>query len=388
MALILLVLPMLTFVVARPARAEEGLVTKIVYPNKPSYEQNEVVVACCQFDKYIDIPGNLDKIKSMTIQAAEKGANIIVFGEYALENKDAPEPVPGPSSLAIAEIAKKYGVYVVYGLVEENVNAGPDDYPAYDSAAIIGPKGIIGVYRKTHLAPVELYEKGDGPVAFHTPWGPVGVTICYDNYSYHELHRTYALMGARLVLNVTNIFYTPDMKDNFFLESQYHKGLQSLIGENWSYIASANNLGFSKKTGLYSFGKSEIIGPRELRVAPTYEPVYYAGPASDKEEEIIMAKLDLTYTDELRTWGKFFIPDPNHHDKPTFEVMTYINWWLPEDKVIVDKSQLNAPAPETEQATVEIQKIGQMRDIAVIVAGVLLLTTIVFAVLAFRPRKK
>jgi predicted amidohydrolase len=280
---------------------------------------------------------------------------------------------------AIAEISKKYGVYIVYGLVEKNVNAGPDDYPAYDSAAICGPKGIIGVYRKTHLAPVELYEKGEGPVAFHTPWGPVGVTICYDNYSYHELHRTYALMGARLVLNATNIFYTPDMKDNFFLESQYHKGLQSLVGENWSYIASANNLGWSK-SGLWSFGKSEIIGPAKLAMAPTYEPVYYAGPASDKEE-IIMAKLDLSYTDKLREWGRCFLPDEKHHNKPTFEVMTYIKWWLPEDKTVVDKNQLNA-------LTQEKEKIAQTRDILVIAAAVLLISTIVFAVLAFKPRKK
>jgi len=387
MIALLLVLPLFTFVIASPVLAEEGLVTKLVYPNKPTYEQNEVVVACCQFDRQINIPGNIDKIKSMSIEAAEKGANIILFGEFCLNNKENPEPIPGPSSEAVAEIAKKYGVYIVYGLVEKNVNAGPDDYPAYDSAAICGPKGIIGVYRKTHLAPVELYEKGAGPVAFHTPWGPVGVTICYDNYSYHELHRTYALMGARLVLNATNIFYTPDMKDNFFLEAQYHRGLQSLIGENWSYIASANNLGTDSRA-MTSFGKSEIIGPAEMHLAPTYEVVYYAGPASDKEEEIIMAKLDLTYTDKLRGFAKMFWPDPQHHDKPTFEVMTYINWWLPEDKAIVDKSQLNAPAPETEQAMTGTQKISQMRDIAVIAAGVLLLTTIVFAVLAFRPRKK
>jgi hypothetical protein len=194
-------------------------------------------------------------------------------------------------------------------------------------------------------------------------------------------------MGARLVLNATNIFYTPDMKDNFFLEAQYHRGLHSLIGENWSYIASANNLGMDSR-GMYSFGKSEIIGPSEMAMAPTYEVVYYAGPASDKNEEIVMAKLDLSYTDKLRNWGKFFIPDPKHHDKPTFEVMTYINWWLPEDKVIVDKSELDAQAREAGQATKEIQKIIQTRDIAIIAAGVLLLTTIVLAVLAFRARKK
>ena len=378
--LLLLLVPVFSFMNTGTAAAADGLVSKIVYPNKPSYEKNEVVVACCQFERVISEPAkNLEKIKRMTIEAAEKGANIILFAEFALANYGTPETVPGPSSLAIADIAKKYGVYVVYGFQEKNVTAKPGDYPAYDSTAIIGPNGIIGVYRKTHLAPVELYEKGAGPIAFNTPWGPVGVTICYDNYSYHELHRIYALMGARLVLNATNIFYTPDMKDNFFLEAQYHRGLQSLIGENWSFIASANNVGWSA-AGLFSFGKSEIIGPARMYLAPTYEAVYYAGPGSDKEE-IVMGKLDLTITDKLREFGKMFWADPMHHDKPTFETDIWVKWMLPEDKLLVDRQTLHTAAQEKASA-------NQTRDIAIIVAAVLLLSTIIFAILAFKPKKK
>lgn len=378
--LLLLLLPLVTIVNTGVAQAADGLVTKIVYPNKPSYEKNEVVVACCQFERGIKEPAkNLEKIKTMTIQAAEKGANIILFAESALANYGVPETVPGPSSLAIEEIAKKYGVYVVYGFEEKNLTAKAGDYPAYDSAAIIGPSGIIGVYRRTHLAPVELYERGAGPVAFNTPWGPVGVTIGYDNYSYHELHRIYALMGARLVLNATNIFYTPDMKDNFSLEAQYHRGLGSLIGENWSYIASANNVGWSSAE-RFSFGKSEIIGPAKMYKDPTYETVYYAGPAGDKEE-IIVSKLDLVITDELRDFTKMFWADPKHHDRPTFETDIWVKWMQPKDKAVVDISQLNTLTQEKANA-------NQTRDIAIIVAAVLLLSTIIFALLAFKPKKK
>lgn len=361
------------------AAADGGEITNVKkYPGPfGPYEKDAVTVACCQFQRAYDSPlKNLEKIENMTAQAAEKGANIIMFAEFALANYKDPEAVPGPSSLAVAELTKKYSVYVIYGFVEKNLLAKEGDYPVYDSAAIIGPDGIIGVYRKIHLAPTEYYERGDGPVAIDTPWGPVGVAMGYESYSFHELHRTYAMMGARLVLNCA------DMYDGLGLHDQYVAALHSLVGEDWSFIASANNVGYDSKGTLRSFGQSEIIGPKKVQSDPSYEVVYYAGPASDAGEDIVIANLDLSTVDKIRGLTKMFQPDDKHHNLPTFDPEVWINTWLlPQGKYIVGIKDVQAIALGRDEAQ-------QKADMAAIVAAVLLLSTIVFAIMAFKPGKK
>jgi predicted amidohydrolase len=385
-AALLLLMPVATFVVADRVEADDGgLVREIRFPGPWKYEKNEVVVACGQYQRVYDDPkANLEKMKGMIVKAAEKGANIILFAEFALANYgNFAEPVPGPSSNEIAELTKKYNVWVVYGLAEKNMNAKEGDFPAYDSAAIIGPKGVLGVYRKTHLAPVERYEKGDGPVAFDTPWGPVGVTICYDNYSYHELHRTYALMGSRLVLNATNIF------DGFGLYEQYINGMHSLIGENWSYIANANNVGWDSRKMLLSFGKSSIIGPDKFVMAPKYTPIYYGGPAKGYEEDLIIAKLDLTYTDDLRNFARMFWPDPIHHDETCFQPNMWAKLWGNYDEQLDAKTkELEAKTAEMEALQTASQKSSQNFYIVCAVAGVLLLCSIGLGVALALKKKK
>ena len=92
---------------------------------------------------------------------ARRGSDIIVFPETALvgyenerdvkEKKDKmqvrlAEPVPGPSSNKVAELTKKYGVYVVFGMTELG-----DDGEVYNTIAACGPEGVIVKYIKIHL---------------------------------------------------------------------------------------------------------------------------------------------------------------------------------------------------------------------------------------------
>lgn len=85
---------------------------------------------------------------------------MLVFPETALTGYDveAPEvareermhrrlaePVPGPSTEAIARLAKKYGMYVIFGMAERNAE---DPEKVYNAAAVIGPEGIIGTSAK------------------------------------------------------------------------------------------------------------------------------------------------------------------------------------------------------------------------------------------------
>src|SRR4030042_1001827 len=97
---------------------------------------------------------NLDKILSEVRTAAGNGADLIVFPECALtgyvftsreEAIPFMETIPGPSTKELSACCKELGVYVILGLLEIDADR------CYNAAVLIGPKGIIGKYRKNHL---------------------------------------------------------------------------------------------------------------------------------------------------------------------------------------------------------------------------------------------
>lgn len=106
---------------------------------------------------------NLQRMLDYIELAAGEGSNLVVFPEMALtgydDKKEQPkaekmqvlqaETVPGPSSQRIAEAARKFGLYVAFGLPERDRWAPG---AVYNSACVCGPEGILGVYRKIHLA--------------------------------------------------------------------------------------------------------------------------------------------------------------------------------------------------------------------------------------------
>lgn len=104
----------------------------------------------------------------------------------------------------MAEISKKYGNYIVFGAAEY----AEEKDCLYNSAFVTGPEGVIGTYRKIHPYDAENMwcEKGSEPFMFETPWGPVGIGICYDSYQFPELMRYYVSKGMRLHLNPTAEF--------------------------------------------------------------------------------------------------------------------------------------------------------------------------------------
>lgn len=254
---------------------------------------------------------NLARIKGYIRSAAKAGADMVVFPEMALNGYDNEENVeksrkmqireaelvPGPSSLAVAEITGQYGVYAVFGMAERDPE---DSGTVYNAAVACGPDGVIGAYRKIHpaLAEQRWCTRGDEPFTFDTPWGPVGVGICYDSYNFHELMRYYAAIGCRLYLNPTAIgpFAMQDWRD------YYLAGLKQGVNACEIFTASSNLTGNSfvdeeaggsldnmVATGSGFGGGSMILGPG------LYDKIHiYAGNVDAKEETYFMAPLDLT----------------------------------------------------------------------------------------------
>jgi len=110
---------------------------------------------------------------------------------------DVSEPVPGPTTRTLGELAKKQRTYVVAGLYERSGEI------VYNTAVLIGRSGeLIGSYRKTHL-PREEWEAGVTPgnayPVFETDFGKVGLIICWD-LQFPEPARAMALKGAEVLL--------------------------------------------------------------------------------------------------------------------------------------------------------------------------------------------
>ncbi len=144
-------------------------------------------------------------------EAAVSGARLIVFPEmaasgYVWENRAEIKPfvetIPGPTTDALLAVTSRCDCYAVVGLPE--LDPGTGIY--YNSAALIGPNGVIGVYRKTHLFaddPRWAREGNDGIRVFQTPIGNIAMLICMDAM-YFEPSRIAALQDADIVAFPTN----------------------------------------------------------------------------------------------------------------------------------------------------------------------------------------
>lgn len=249
--------------------------------------------------KWGDKAHNLERIKGYIRCASKKGADLVVFPEMCLTGYDddveAPkiekmqvlnaERVSDNTVKELAELAKKYDIYVVMGMPEK-VNIEGEMY-IYNSALITKPDGRVETYRKIHLALNEpnWATSGEEPCLIDTPWGKIGICICYDIYSFPELVRYYAARGARLVINPTA--YAKNRG-----ATKGKTTLESAALMNGIYVATANLCGKDLINDFW--GGSSIIGP-SLKMQDIY---YYAGyPFGDEkgqEQDMYIATIDLS----------------------------------------------------------------------------------------------
>jgi predicted amidohydrolase len=163
------------------------------------------------------------------------------------EVKKLSEEASGPTFQTMRRFAADRLVYIVYGFAEK-----ADRF--YNSAALVGPKGSVGVYRKVHLFDREnvFFTPGNlGFPVFDLPFGKIGIMICFD-WIYPESARTLALKGAQLVAHPSNLIlpHCPD-------------AMVTRCLENRVFAATADRIGRENRGGvdLQYIGKSEIVSP-------------------------------------------------------------------------------------------------------------------------------
>ena len=224
---------------------------------------------------------NLQKIEEITIKAKEQGADLVIFPElsltgYVLHDQvyELAEVVPGPSTARVEELAKKTGMYIIFGIPELS---GKTKATIFNSAVFVGPEGFIGKFRKMYLPTHSVFEEkryfrpGYQTAVFNTPIGNIGLFICYDIF-FPEVCRLIRLKGAELLVCISA---SPAVRRGYFEILTTARAL-----ENTAFLAYVNLAGV--EDGLQFWGGSRLISPTgDLLAKAKYD-----------EEDLVICEVD------------------------------------------------------------------------------------------------
>jgi predicted amidohydrolase len=146
---------------------------------------------------------NLEALAGLIAEAVRRKADVVCLGEGVTvvgTNKkyaDVAEPVPGPSTEFLGQVAREQKVYVVAGLYERDGKA------VYNTSVLLGRDGrLVGKYRKVCLPREEIdggLTPGTGYPVFDTDFGRVGMMVCWDVH-FPEVARELSAAGAEVIL--------------------------------------------------------------------------------------------------------------------------------------------------------------------------------------------
>lgn len=274
----------------------------------------------------VDDPAkNLATASDMIRDAAGRGATLIVTQELFKSQYfcvtedpaafDLAEPIPGPTTRHLAELAKELSVSISASLFERRA-AGL----YHNTSVLLNPAGdLAGKYRKMHIPDDPSYlEKyyftpGDlGFCAHDLPRTPgrneensgenastpprVGMLVCWDQW-FPEAARLTAMQGADLLLYPTAIgWHAEDSADDHAAQLDAWQTIQrSHAIANGVFVAVPNRIG---REGVNTFWGSSFIADPMGRVI---------AQASTDQQEILTAELDLSEVEQSRrNWNLFF----------------------------------------------------------------------------------
>jgi len=242
-----------------------------------------------------DKAANLEQASRWVRKAASEGARVIALpevfnwrGDKASERRSA-EPIPGPTSAAMSQIAHELGIYLLAGSILEEIS---ENDKAYNTSLLFGPSGqLLASYRKIHLFDVDLANgistresatraHGKNVVVAETEFCAMGLSICYD-LRFPELYRALVARGAQLV-------FVPSAFTAYTGEAHWDALLRARAIENQVYVIAPDQFGKNVKS-FETHGHSMVIDPwgKVMAVAPD-------GPG------LVLAEIDLDYLARIR----------------------------------------------------------------------------------------
>jgi N-carbamoylputrescine amidase len=256
----------------------------------------------CSLDPAENLARTIDAIRN----AAGRGAQIICTQElfrsqyFCREENhdrfDLAEPIPGPSTEALAKVAREAGVVIIASLFERRA-AGL----YHNTAAVLDADGsLLGIYRKMHIPDDPLYyEKfyftpGDlGFPNFDTRHGRIAVLVCWDQW-YPEAARLASLRGANILFYPTAIGWHRSEKAEFGTPQldAWRTIQRSHAIANGIFVAAVNRVGFEgpRDRDLEFWGSSFVADPFGQMIAE----------AGTDTEETLVVECDLRRMEEVR----------------------------------------------------------------------------------------
>jgi 5-aminopentanamidase len=219
-----------------------------------------VVVACCQLAPVLGEPAvNRELTADAVTSAVARGASIVVLPELAssgyvfesqAEARASAETADGETVTGWARLAAEHGIVIVGGFCEASGGE------VFNSAALVDPDGLRGVYRKAHLWDEEKrwFSPGSAaPPVVATRFGRIAMMICYD-LEFPEWVRLPALAGAQLLCAPTNwpAFPRPDGERPMEVVR-----VQADAAVNRMFIAACDRIG--EERGVGWVGGSVIV---------------------------------------------------------------------------------------------------------------------------------
>ncbi|MEC9101739.1 MAG: carbon-nitrogen hydrolase family protein [Pseudomonadota bacterium] len=253
-------------------------------------------VACIQTNSKADPNINIKEVSSLIRAARSKGAELITTPEVVgmLEpnrekalNKAQPENYHGVLR-EFRALSRDLAIWLLIGSISIKLSNGK----LANRSFLINPDGqIIARYTKIHMFDVEVndgsiyresatYQPGTSACLARTPWGLVGLTICYD-IRFPALYRDLAKAGAKII-------FIPSAFTEVTGEAHWHILQRARAIENGCFIVSAAQTGMHEQNRK-TFGHSIIVDPWGNILAD-----------ADKDVGFITADLDLNLVDEVR----------------------------------------------------------------------------------------
>lgn len=251
-----------------------------------------ITVAAIQLTSTSNKKENYQKVAHYVQKAAEGQCRLVVLPEHwewlgkSEEKQKIAEPINGSSLQFIAELAKKYQIFIVAGSIAEANGAKPP----FNTSVLVHPNGELGKpYRKIHLFDTKIGKghcesqttsPGSEVVVENIGWALLGFSICYD-IRFPELYRKMATDGA-------NLFVVPANFTAVTGPPHWEMLLRARAIENQCFLIAADQTGMTG-AGWEAHGHSMIINPWG-------EIMKMAG----REEGFITAKIDFKKMQEVR----------------------------------------------------------------------------------------